>query len=128
MYDGKIGCGCSIPMSSILENTAVRREIVEQVKIDKKKFLSGDLVEATKFAFVVDPEYFKDKIYNELGLKIVDIDGDSKLLAKLSETGQDAKGILKDKDGNPIIFSYVELLIIITLNKERINKTHFNFV
>lgn len=124
---GSEDCGCSIPMSSIIESTAVRQEIVEKIKIDKKKFLSGDLVEMTKFAFLVNPVTFNKKLL-ELGIVPVDIVTDSKLLAKISIDGHDLKGTLKDKEGKPIIFSYIDLLKSIPLNKERIDKTLFNFV
>lgn len=127
MGDVKNSCGCSFDTSNLIKDDIMRKDIVEKVKIDRKKFLNGDIIEITKFAYAVNPDEFNLKI-NDLGLKITNIESDAEFLVKLNEKGLDKKGTLKDKAGNPINFNFMELLKSIKLNRKVIDRTKFNFV
>lgn len=127
MCDGSEKCGCSISLSTVIDDGSTRRAIVDKVKIDKNKFLNGDLKEITIFAYMVNPKDFNERL-NKIGLKITNIEQDAEFLSALSKKGMDKEGVMKDVNGNKIYFNYVDLLKSIKLDKKVIDKTKFNFV
>jgi hypothetical protein len=121
------GCGCSLNVSDIIGNQASRSEIANKIKINKKEFLNGNLKEIILFTYAVNPKELESKL-DLLGLKITEINEDAAFLAKLSELGYDKEGKLKNKMGEPIVFSVIDLLKGIKLDKKLIDRTIFNFV
>lgn len=117
-----------ISIETLLNNIKEREEISNKIKIDKKEFLNGNIEEITKFVFVANPYLFRQKL-RKIGIELSgDIENDSKILAELHNSGNDKNGLLVDKNGEKIIFSYLDLLKSIELSKKQLNKTKFLFV
>lgn len=122
-------CGCSINLGQVLESVENRQEICQKLKLDKAKFMAGDLYEISKFAYIVNPQGFKDKLAT-VGLSFNDAKLEEELLAltELHKTGNDLNGLLVDKNGNKIIFDYLSLIQTLPLKRETIDKTKFCFI
>jgi len=122
-------CGCSIPLQTVIDSVKEREEICQKLKLDKAKFMAGDLYEISKFAYIVNPAGFKAKLAS-VGLSFDDNNIEDELLAltELSKQGKDVTGLMLDKKGNKIVFSYIDLIKSLELKKETIDKTKFCFI
>ena len=80
------------------------------VSIDGNKLRQGDLYESTLLAFALNPKVFEEKL-DKLGLEFdTDPYDDIKFLAELSRLGGDKSGLMKDSNGNKIVFDLVEFI------------------
>lgn len=94
-------------------------------EIDVKKFLKKDFHTILQFAYCLDEEAFKRK-FKEYGIEVLD-EEDLMRLAKLSESGKDKSGELKDKDGKPVKFDIKKIFSEINIRKDKIKSCSMKF-
>ena len=117
-------CNCNQDLLDKLSGVLVSGH-ENSIKVDGKKLSNGDLLEALKVTYCIDPEAMTNE-FSKVGITLTEKDLPS--LATLAISGGDLKGILKDKNNNPIKFDTRAMLGNINLNTGKISQCKLEFI
>lgn len=90
------------------------------VSIDREKLKKGDVHSVTLLAFASNPSEFRRRL-TAIGLSMDNYLEDVEFLAELHEMKGDVEGILKDDNGNKLIFNVMEFARAIPLDNSSKN-------
>jgi hypothetical protein len=97
------------------------------VSIDRAKLEKGDIHHVTLLAFAANPPEFERRLAM-LGLSMEDYLEDVEFLAELHKMGGDVNGLLKDDNGNKIVFNAMEFARNIPLDTSMYNPVKIKLV
>lgn len=89
-------------------------------KINKQKLKDGDITSVLSFVYFISPEKLK-KLFFRVGISIDNIQ-DVNALAEIAMKKLDVLGLLKNKDGNPVIFDTSKIVNNIFFSETEVSK------